>query len=380
LEGYQDNNFTDEYELQFTNEAFNTNETDFINYTGSREVGIDVGPFDQEIVYTQTDGNVLAKGLTKKTSISGESNKNLRLIIKEANYSESAIDVPSPLRTNADKLQFEDNFDPSPNSNTFKNMTENERNDHLTAKYLELAENNVNKLSENSLKKASSTSTSNKPVNSNSKNIPERESEEKSEADDESELKIIFSKVIEENLSELFAPYKSEHLGLDLAPEKKKAIFIEEEKTAKPAKANKEAARNDKMRAAAPLGFSSSHKLQHGESDDSSSTKTVTQDKNTFEDRRNDFNKSSSSNENEPEEEEDDEEEDQDNLEISIESDENEYRAIESNAFKKATRVESHGNFESKNQKSDFMDTLEVEKNSNVNNGYENEFEGNFKS
>jgi hypothetical protein len=255
-------------------------------------------------------------------------------------------------------------------------MTENEKNDHLTAKYLELAENNVNKLNENSAKKATSSLASNKPVNSNNKNIPERESEEKSEADDESELKIIFSKVIEENLSELFAPYKSEHLGLDLAQEKKKAIFVEEEKT-KPIKANKEAARNDKMRAAAPLGFSSSHKLQHGESDDSSSTKTVTQDKNTFEDQRNDFNKSSSSNENEPGDDDDDDDDDdegQDNLDISIESDENEYRAIESNAFKKATRVESQ------HQKSDFMDTLDIQKNTNVNNGYENEFEGNFKN
>ena len=140
-----DNNFTDEFELQFTNEAFN--DTEYINYAGSREVGIDVGPFDQEIVYTSSN-----QRSRDEFSKNFDSTANLNFAMNEASqqsqvFAESAIDVPSPL-LKANKLAFDDNFASGqfPNTDTYKDAS---LNDHLTSKYLHVADTNVNNIPSN---------------------------------------------------------------------------------------------------------------------------------------------------------------------------------------------------------------------------------------
>ena len=333
--------------MQFSNPAFNDyNEMQYTDFTGSREVGIDVGPFNEEVSLSPNANEAKSNALKPNHNSKNDLNKqpkveHIKEIIKESSNKQSPAksvqnNDKSNLILDADNVFFDDlfgkvapvkkNAQESLTNSTIKPTVENETDDTLLKNLSDV-------LNKNYLEKEKKIPSS---VEDEEEQEEEEEEEERSNEDPDNELNIIFSKEVEENLSDLFGPYKSDASKLNAAnaiSDNQKSFqlnFNDNNRKSSPKKEiiNRKFSNSslkEQPRFNAPLGFSSSDKLDHESDLSSIEMENELNNRIASADSKN-LNSSTKIN--------------SDDDDLSMDSDDNEYKTIAKSAVKNL-RIES---------------------------------------
>lgn len=322
LDGVPDTTFNhDDFEVQFSNPSFNHDNEEghiYTDFTGSREVAIDVDPAMDEAYH---------KKLATLNSINENQDglKNIRIIISEGIKTDliqkkfTSEKQEKPLQQQIHKS----NTDTQPGINKVQNLYRANNYEDLNAQTNDDDELNFDYFNEF---KNKSNENEPEPQVKNVDLFDEFLSSENAEvsfkAEDENELKDIFSNDIEENLPELFGAYK-QNATLNIENEEINLTKINSSPI---------------LRITAPLGFSLNNKMRDetDNGDISSQSSETTNQKDSF--------KNSSSDDNQ-------------SLSIGSVDNDDDYTPIDKNAFKNF-RIESNNNFVLDDSKSNLKELI----------------------
>lgn len=313
LDGLPPTNYAnDEFELNhYENHTFDAgdgakNEQNFTDFTGSREVGIDIGdladasnPFTTTRTFTSTRTSAVNETNENESKLKvpsgiittpiGTANhrlsrhnvldKNLEQVKEE----EEAIKLDDqPDKTQLKLTNPFYNNENEPNDSDANEMTRDDFDKFLDTRFSELLDdkniqdlltsNNNKKIATNELD--ASKDQDSLSESSNNESLNRSDDEEEEEEDAESELNNIFNKdTIEKNLPELFGEYvvNNEKKTEEILPEQTANVNLEQERAKSELRVG-----NNASRVSAPLGFAS--KSNFDQESDSLSTSSVVSD------------------------------------------------------------------------------------------------------